>query len=112
MAAGLIGIAVLLSIVTSEIYGQILATLRRGLGVTIFVTLAAFALASLLGLGLAVCVLSRSVVLRQAARFYIEIMRGVPVLVLLFYIAFVAVPASWRPGTRWGSSRSRSATCR
>ena len=34
-----------------------------------------------------------SVVLRQAARFYIEIVRGIPILVLLFYIAFVAVPA-------------------
>ena len=31
--------------------------------------------------------------LRQAARFYIEIMRGVPILVLLFYVAFVATPA-------------------
>ena len=56
-------------------------------------TVVAFALASALGLGLAVCVLSRSVVLRQTARFYIEIVRGIPILVLLFYIAFVAVPA-------------------
>ena len=37
--------------------------------------------------------LSRSTILRQAARFYIEIVRGVPILVLLFYIAFVGAPA-------------------
>ena len=56
-------------------------------------TLVAFALASALGLVLAVCVLSRSLVLRQVARFYIEIVRGIPILVLLFYIAFVGAPA-------------------
>ena len=69
------------------------ASLARGIGVTVYVTVVAFALATALGLVLAVCVLSGSVVLRQAARFYIEIVRGIPILVLLFYIAFVAVPA-------------------
>lgn len=93
VAAGLIGIWLLVSIVASDIYGQILATLARGLSVTLFVTVTAFALASLVGLLLAVAVLSRSLLLRQAARFYIEVMRGVPILVLLLYIAFVAVPA-------------------
>ena len=36
--------------------------------------------------------LSRFLVIRQIARFYIEIVRGIPILVLLFYIAFVAAP--------------------
>jgi His/Glu/Gln/Arg/opine family amino acid ABC transporter permease subunit len=88
----------LVVIVTDEIYRQILATLGKGIGITVFVTLAAFAFASLLGLGLAVCVLSRHVVLRQAARFYIEIVRGIPILVLLLYVAFVGAPglvAGW-----------------
>ncbi len=93
MAALLLGAWLLLSILTSPVYGQILAILLKGLGVTAFVTLTAFALATALGLLLAVAVLSRWIVLRQTARFYIEIMRGVPVLVLLFYIAFVATPA-------------------
>ena len=30
---------------------------------------------------------------REIATFYVEIIRGVPVLVLLFYMAFVAAPA-------------------
>ena len=93
LAAGLIGGWLLVAFLTDEIYGQILATVSRGLGITALVTVIAFALASGLGLLLAVCVLSRSVVLRQAARFYIEIMRGVPILVLLLYIAFVGAPA-------------------
>jgi polar amino acid transport system permease protein len=75
------------------VYAGILATLANGVGVTILVTLAAFLLASALGMLLAVGVLSRHVAPRQIARFYIEIMRGVPMLVLLFYVAFVAAPA-------------------
>jgi polar amino acid transport system permease protein len=69
--------------------------------VTLFVTLTAFTLASALGLGLAVCVLSPSIALRQSARFYIEIVRGIPILVLLFYVAFVGVPALV---TAWNAS--------
>lgn len=46
----------------------------------------------MLGLLLAACVISSNLVLRQCARFYIEIMRGIPMLVLLFYIAFVGAP--------------------
>ena len=86
-------VALLAAFVTDEIYTSILATLSRGIAITIFVTLTAFALATGLGLLLAVCVLSRSLVLRQAARLYIEVMRGVPILVLLLYIAFVGAPA-------------------
>ena len=93
VAAAVLGVVILAAILLDPVYGSILATLSRGVGVTAYVTVVAFALASALGLGLAVCVLSGSVVLRQAARFYIEIVRGVPILVLLFYIAFVAAPA-------------------
>jgi polar amino acid transport system permease protein len=93
VTAAVIGAGLLWLMATDEIYRQILATLSKGIGVTAFVTVVAFGLATALGLVLAVCVLSGSLVLRQTARFYIEIMRGVPILVLLFYIAFVAAPA-------------------
>ena len=53
----------------------------------------AFALASAIGLGIALMGLSESRLLRQVARFYVEIIRGVPILVLLFWIAFAGVPA-------------------
>jgi polar amino acid transport system permease protein len=92
-AALLLGAWLLAAILLDPVYAQILAIVSRGVRVTVTVTVTAFALASALGLLLAVCVLSGSVVLRQTARFYIEIVRGIPILVLLFYIAFVAVPA-------------------
>ena len=79
-------------IVADELYGEIFSILLRGVGVTAYVTVTAFALACLLGLGLAAAGLSRSLVLRQLARLWIEVVRGVPMLVLLFYVAFVGAP--------------------
>lgn len=81
------------NMLSDPVYAGILGTLAQGVGVTIFVTVAAFLMAAALGLLLAVGVLSRHVVPRQIARFYVEIMRGVPILVLLFYVAFVGAPA-------------------
>ncbi|MEZ5864211.1 MAG: amino acid ABC transporter permease [Geminicoccaceae bacterium] len=79
-------------IATSGLYREIFAIVARGAGITVFVTAVAFALAVLLGLLVAMAALSRFAVLRQAARFYVEVIRGVPMLVLLFYVAFVAAP--------------------
>lgn len=92
-ALGAIGAVLLVLIVADPTYRSVLSLLATGIGVTIFVTLVAFALATALGLLLAVCALSRHAALRQAARFYVEVMRGVPILVLLLYVAFVAAPA-------------------
>ena len=80
-------------IVADDLYLQVLGTLSRGIGITIFVTLVAFFSASLIGLGLATASLSRYIIPRQLARFYIEIVRGIPILVLLLYVAFVLAPA-------------------
>jgi polar amino acid transport system permease protein len=76
----------------NDIYAQAMHTLAKGIGITLFVTVVAYSSACLLGLGLAMAVLSRWVVLRQVARLYIEIMRGVPIIVLLLYVAFVVSP--------------------
>ncbi|HEU0222881.1 MAG TPA: amino acid ABC transporter permease [Paracoccaceae bacterium] len=93
VAAAAIGLWLGWRVVADALYAQILAAIAKGIGITIFVTLVAFGLASLLGLGLAVAVLSRPLLLREAARFYIEVVRGVPILVLLLYVAFVGAPA-------------------
>jgi polar amino acid transport system permease protein len=93
VAAGVIAGAIAAVIAANELYAQVFSVVARGVGITIFVTVVGFAIASALGLGIALMALSGSVVLRQAARFYVEIIRGVPILVLLFYIAFVGAPA-------------------
>ena len=92
VAAAGIAIVIAVIIVSNELYSQVLTTVSRGVWITIFVTVVGFALASALGLLFAVMSLSGSLVLRQIARFYVEIIRGVPILVMLFYIAFVGAP--------------------
>lgn len=79
-------------ILTSGLYREISAIVVKGAGITVFVTVVAFALATALGLLVALAALSRFPPLRQAARFHVEVIRGVPMLVLLFYVAFVAAP--------------------
>ncbi|MGB8812756.1 MAG: amino acid ABC transporter permease [Paracoccaceae bacterium] len=77
----------------SDVYAQVLATLSKGIWITIFVTLIAFGMACVLGLLLALASQSRFIVVRQVARFYVEVVRGVPIIVLLLYVAFAATPA-------------------
>ncbi|ENN84868.1 Transmembrane component of ABC transporter [Rhizobium freirei PRF 81] len=93
VALAILGIVASLAIAANGLYAQIFSLLLNGIGVTIFVTLVAFTLAMLLGLGLALLGLSDFLVLRQVGRFYIEIVRGIPMLVLLSYVAFVGTPA-------------------
>ncbi|WJY21916.1 amino acid ABC transporter permease [Fontisubflavum oceani] len=88
-----LGAYALWQVLTDDIYSQVLSTLRQGILITIFVTLIGFALAASMGMLLALASLSRSVILRQMARFYVEIIRGVPIIVLLLYVAFVFAPA-------------------
>jgi len=93
LAALVLAAAAAAAIYASDIYSQLFVTVARGIGITVAVTLFSFAFASAIGLGIALMALSGSVWLRQTARFYVEIIRGVPILVLLFWIAFAGVPA-------------------
>ncbi len=76
-----------------DLYAQVATTLSRGIKITVLVTLVGFAMASVAGLLLALMSLSKSIFLRQIARAYIEIIRGIPIIVLLLYVAFVIAPA-------------------
>ena len=76
----------------SDVYSQAMTVLAGGIWLTVLVSIVAYAMACALGLALAVAGLSRFVLLRQASRLYIEVMRGVPIIVLLLYVAFVAAP--------------------
>lgn len=93
MAALLLAAGGLWLVAADGDYRTIARALLRGLWTTVYVTLSAFALAFAFGTLLALARRSASRALSQAAIFYIEIMRGLPVLVLLFYMAFVGAPA-------------------
>lgn len=80
-------------VLTNETYTKVLTTLSKGVRVTVFVALVSYVLACLLGLTLAMMATSRWLLWRQIARLYVEVMRGIPIIVLLLYVAFVLAPA-------------------
>lgn len=92
LAIVLLGVIFAWLITADGDYAIIFGALRRGVVVTLWVSFVAFALAIALGLIVALGRLSRRRVLREVATFYIEVVRGIPVLVLLFYVAFVGAP--------------------
>ncbi len=93
LVLGLLGAWTAYSFSSSPLYLQLFDTLSKGLLITAYVSLIGFAFASLIGLGLALASLSSSLLMRQIARFTIEVIRGLPMMVLLLYVAFVLAPA-------------------
>ena len=94
VALGVAGIWLFYEVWSSPLYAQIMQKLAKGLGITVMVTAVAFLAAAALGLALAVGAGSRFLVIRQAVRLYVEVVRGVPIIVLLLYVAFAATPAA------------------
>jgi polar amino acid transport system permease protein len=92
IAAALLALLFLWLIVADNDYRIIFNALRQGVLTTLWVTIVAYALAALLGLLIALGRVSRFRILREVTTFYVEIVRGIPVLVLLFYVAFVGAP--------------------
>ena len=100
LAAIFFGVLMLWTIANDADYQVIFRAVATGIGTTIYVTLISYAGAVLLGLVIGLLRLSRVRVVYEAATFYVEIIRGVPMLVLLYYIAFVGAP-QMVPPVQW-----------
>jgi polar amino acid transport system permease protein len=90
----LAGIFLLYRILTNVTYQEIIATLAVGIRLTITITIAAYVLSLVIGLITALGQLSKNILTRNLATLYVQIIRGVPALVLIFYTALVVVPAA------------------
>ncbi|HSR47078.1 MAG TPA: amino acid ABC transporter permease [Anaerolineales bacterium] len=77
----------------SGTYRGLAGMLSAGILVTIGISLASYLIAIVLGLITGLARMSQSLLLQNAARTYIELIRGIPMLVLIFFIALVGVPA-------------------
>ncbi|HUF98541.1 MAG TPA: amino acid ABC transporter permease [Ilumatobacter sp.] len=85
--------AVLVGLVVFDAgYNQAYDRIIPGLWLTVKATLASFAIACSAGLLLALMRTSGSVVMRNLSRTYVEFIRGIPMLVLIFTITLVVVP--------------------
>jgi len=86
------GVFALVGIRRSPVYMETYHFLIPGVYVTIKLALAAFVVAMVLGLLAALGQISRHPIPHTIARLYVEVVRGVPLLVQLIYIAFVVTP--------------------
>ena len=100
MAIALLFVLGLWGIVADSTYSQIFRALSGGIVTTLWVTGVAFSAATVLGLLIALARTSGNRILCELATFYVEIIRGIPVLVFLFYVAFVGAP-SLVSGVNW-----------
>ena len=93
LAILLLGVLAVWSVVREEDYRIIFRAVSRGIVTTLYVSVIAYVAAAAVGLLFGLMRASRRRVLREAASVYVEVVRGVPMLVILYYVAFVAAPA-------------------
>jgi polar amino acid transport system permease protein len=79
-------------ITTRDNYQSAFQFILIGISITITTSIYAYVIAVVIGLIAGLGRISRNPVLRNIARLYVELIRGIPILVLIFYIALVAVP--------------------
>lgn len=94
LAIGLAGVLIVYSIVTSPIYQDAFNFIREGILTTIRVTVVAYALSLIGGLFLGLGRVSKNVIFYNLSTLYVEVVRGIPMLVIILYGAFVVVPLS------------------
>lgn len=88
LAAGLI---LTYLIFADEQYADTFNYLKDGLVVTIRITLFSFTISIVVGLLLGMMRTSKNVILFNFSTLYVEIIRGIPMIVLILYVAFVVV---------------------
>lgn len=81
----------------NPLYHTVWEGVKIGIETTIRVTLRAYLISLIFGLILALMRLSSSFFLYQISTFYVELVRGIPTLVLVFYVALGITPklAEW-----------------
>ncbi len=85
---GALALLVVLPVAVPDPYFEILAFLPDGIFVTFQVTIFSISLALVIGLLAGLGQISRHVVVNRIATVYVEVIRGIPLLVQLFYIYF------------------------
>ena len=87
-----IGGLLVFQFVTDETYNQIIKFIAVGIRLTIIVTLSAYSIAIVLGLVTALGQLSGNIIAKNAAVLYVQVIRGIPIIVQLFIWALVLIP--------------------
>ena len=94
LAIALAAVLIVLSILTSPVYQDAFNFIKEGIITTIRVTVIAYFLSIVGGLIIGLGRVSKNVIFYNLATLYVEVIRGIPMLVIILYGAFVVVPLS------------------
>jgi polar amino acid transport system permease protein len=86
------GLAISTLIITNGDYRDTFLFLKDGVATTLRITFFAYILATILGLFTGLARVSKNVFFFNLSTLYVEIVRGIPLVVLLLYIAFALTP--------------------
>ncbi len=86
------GLIIIYLIFANQNYHDTFLYLKAGVIVTLRITLIAFPIASVIGLFVGLARLSKNVIINTIATIYVEVVRGIPLVVLILLIAFGLMP--------------------
>lgn len=92
LALILIAIGVIVLISSNVEYNEAFDFIKIGLATTVKTSLIAYGIAIIFGLLTGLGRISNNVFFNNLSRLYVELIRGIPILVLIFFIALVVVP--------------------
>ncbi len=88
-----LGVLLVLAIIYDERYRASFDFIAPGVLMTVVLTVISFAASLIIGLFMGLARVSKNPIIYNLATFYVETIRGVPILVQLLYVAFVIFPA-------------------
>jgi polar amino acid transport system permease protein len=89
----LLGLIFFVSVRTDATYQQVFAFIREGVIVTLRVTIIAYSISITIGLLAGLGRVSKNPVIYNLVTVYVQVMRGLPILVTILYVSFVFLPA-------------------
>lgn len=93
LVALLLAIIMFWVVVNNDNYRVIFDAVRQGMWTTIYVSVISYVLAILIGLVLALMRVYHNRLSQEVSSLFVEVVRGIPMLVLLYFISFVGAPA-------------------
>ena len=93
LVALLLAVIMFWVVVNNANYRVIFDAVRQGMWTTIYVSVISYVLAILIGLVLALMRVYHSRLTQEVSSLFVEVVRGIPMLVLLYFISFVGAPA-------------------
>lgn len=92
VVVAIVGGAAIFAIVTNRHWAAAYEFTKTGIRFTIILSITSFAIALVIGLLAGLGQLSSNIVFRNFSMLYVQVIRGIPIIVQLYFVAFVITP--------------------